>query len=137
MENPTPMVEKVPGVLSKLECMNPGGSHKTRAARYIVRSAIAAGEVRPGITALIEKTGGNFGLGLALECERHGVGLELVLVEPSGCSMRHDHHSEHAMEGIAVGVAILDAAARYKSENPDRQVVTVVYDEGAGTSDPT
>jgi cysteine synthase len=97
--------------------------------------------------------------------------LELVLVEPSGCSMRHDYHAEHAMEGIAVGVAppfvreaevdrfmecthpgmdamqnriartwgrfignssaaVLDAAVRYKRENPDRQVVTVVYDEG-------
>lgn len=288
MDRPTPLVEVVPGVLSKLECMNPGGSHKTRAARYIVRSAIAAGKVRPGITTIIEKTGGNFGLGLALECQRHGVelelavgpnfsmvkkralqkmgaqligqgmmekgasprdviewhldnagaldreyyytnqfanercvdahyydtgpelsiqlhragiyedqpltfvsgagtgatfsgvgrrlreefpDLELVLVEPEGCSMRHDRHGEHCMEGIAVGVvppfveeaqvdafmecthqgmettqnrvarrhgrfignssaAILDAAAAYKAENPKRQVVTVVYDEG-------
>lgn len=288
MENPTPLVEMVPGVLSKLECMNPGGSHKTRAARYIIRSAIAAGKIRPGITTLIEKTGGNFGLGLAFECQRHAVGLdlavglnfsrvkkralermgasligqgmmeegasprdviqwhldnadelgkdyyytnqfangrcvdahyydtgselsfqlhragiyedqpltfvsgagtgatfsgvghrlreefpdlELILVEPEGCSMRHDHYVEHAMEGIAVGVvppfvdhaqvdafmecthqgmeaiqnqvarrhgrfignssaAILDAASTYKAENPERQVVTVVYDEG-------
>lgn len=75
----TPLVELVPGVLTKLEHLNPGGSHKTRAARHIMREALASGAVTPGATTVIEKTGGNFGLGLIIECARHGLELELVI----------------------------------------------------------
>jgi cysteine synthase len=72
-------MELVPGVLTKLEYRNPGASHKTRAARWVIRAAAAKGLVVPGVTTVIEKTGGNFGLGLAIECARMGVSLELVI----------------------------------------------------------
>lgn len=75
----TPLVELLPGIKSKLEYLNPGGSHKTRAAEYLLRSGIADGTIVPGVTTVIEKTGGNFGLGLAVGCARQGVPLELAV----------------------------------------------------------
>lgn len=77
--SPTPLVEVRPGLLLKLECDNPGGSHKVRAARYIVRRAIKDGSIIPGITTIIEKTGGNFGFGLAVACQPLGVPVELAV----------------------------------------------------------
>lgn len=44
-----------PGLLMKLEMNNPGGSHKYRAARHIVESAIGSGRIVPGRTTVIEK----------------------------------------------------------------------------------
>jgi cysteine synthase len=75
----TPLREVRPGLLIKFECDNPGGSHKVRAARFIVRKAIASGDIVPGQTTVIEKTGGNFGFGLALTCQAHGVPVELAV----------------------------------------------------------
>ncbi|RAS22825.1 PLP-dependent cysteine synthase family protein [Paraburkholderia bryophila] len=75
----TPLREVQPGLLLKFECDNPGGSHKVRAARFIVRNAIASGEIVPGRTTVIEKTGGNFGFGLAIACHAHGVPVHLAV----------------------------------------------------------
>ncbi len=75
----TPLREVQPGLLLKFECDNPGGSHKVRAARFIVRSAIARGEIVPGRTTVIEKTGGNFGFGLTLACQAYAVPVELAV----------------------------------------------------------
>ncbi|MEA3093739.1 MAG: hypothetical protein QOJ04_5081, partial [Caballeronia sp.] len=38
----------MPGLLAKFECNNAGGSHKVRAARFIVDCAIASGAIVPG-----------------------------------------------------------------------------------------
>jgi cysteine synthase len=76
---PTDLLEVMPGVLAKFECNNPGGSHKVRAARYIVRAALEQGLVVPGQTTLIEKTGGNFGFGLVVEAVRHGLSVDLAV----------------------------------------------------------
>jgi cysteine synthase len=75
----TDLLELFPGVLAKFECNNPGGSHKVRAARRIVRKALDDGLIVPGQTTLIEKTGGNFGFGLAVEAARHGVAVDLAV----------------------------------------------------------
>jgi cysteine synthase len=75
----TPLREVRPGLLLKFECDNPGGSHKVRAARFIIRTAIASGDIIPGHTTVIEKTGGNFGFGLAITCQAHAVPVELAV----------------------------------------------------------
>lgn len=75
----TPLIEIVPGLLAKLECNNPGGSHKTRAARRIVAQAVADGRIIPGKTTVIEKTGGNFGFGLLWACAGLDVRVELAV----------------------------------------------------------
>lgn len=63
----------------KAEMDNPGGSHKYRAAKYIIEKAIAAGSIIPGRTTIIEKTGGNFGFGLLAICKQHNLQLDLAV----------------------------------------------------------
>src|SRR4051812_38119981 len=79
LSEPTPLREIEPGLLVKFELDNAGASHKMRAARYIVRCAVEAGDVVPGRTTVIEKTGGNFGFGLLLACADIGVPVELAV----------------------------------------------------------
>jgi len=52
-------------VLGKAEFMNPGGSVKDRAAKYIILDAQQRGELEPG-GVIVEGTAGNTGIGLAL-----------------------------------------------------------------------
>jgi len=75
----TPLREVEPGLLIKFEIDKPGASHKVRAARHIVQRAVEAGFIVTGETTVIEKTGGNFGLGLVLACTEIGVPVELVV----------------------------------------------------------
>jgi cysteine synthase A len=52
-------------ILGKAEFMNPGGSVKDRAAKFIILDAEARGALRPG-GVIVEGTAGNTGIGLAL-----------------------------------------------------------------------
>jgi cysteine synthase A len=52
-------------ILGKAEFMNPGGSIKDRAAKYIILDAEERGELEPG-GVIVEGTAGNTGIGLAL-----------------------------------------------------------------------
>jgi hypothetical protein len=61
----TPLLAVQANWFVKMDCLLPGHSHKSRAAQYIVQAGIRDGLIIPGQTTLIEKTGGNFGLGLA------------------------------------------------------------------------
>ncbi len=58
-------------ILGKAEFMNPGGSIKDRAAKYIVLDAEERGELEPG-GVIVEGTAGNTGIGLALVGNAHG-----------------------------------------------------------------
>ncbi len=75
----TPLTELFPGLLAKFESHNPGGSHKVRAARHIVRRGLESGHIVPGETTIIEKTGGNFGFGLTVACSEIGVPVEVAV----------------------------------------------------------
>ncbi len=66
-------------ILGKAEFLNPGQSIKDRAALFIIRDAIAAGELRPGGT-IVEGTAGNTGIGLALVGA--SMGFKTVIVIP-------------------------------------------------------
>ncbi|MBF7144696.1 MULTISPECIES: pyridoxal-phosphate dependent enzyme [Pseudomonas] len=66
-------------IFTKLEMNNPGGSHKYRAASLIIEAAVLSGEITPGLTTVIEKTGGNFGLGLVAACFKYNVLVELAV----------------------------------------------------------
>jgi cysteine synthase len=64
----------------KMEAMQPASSHKARAARHILRRAIADGKLTPGgPVRLLEKSGGNLGVGLAYEASRYGISVDLVI----------------------------------------------------------
>jgi len=66
-------------ILGKAEFMNPGQSVKDRAALFIIRDAVARGELAPGGT-IVEGTAGNTGIGLALVGA--SLGFKTVIVIP-------------------------------------------------------
>ena len=79
-------------ILGKAEFLNPGQSVKDRAALYMIRDAVARGELEPGGT-IVEGTAGNTGIGLALVGA--SLGSCVIGVEPQRSRHRqrivHDH----------------------------------------------
>jgi cysteine synthase A len=67
-------------ILGKAEFMNPGGSVKDRAAKYIILDAEARGELEPG-GVIVEGTAGNTGIGLAMVGNAHGYRTEITIPE--------------------------------------------------------
>ncbi|WP_339106733.1 cysteine synthase A [Roseovarius rhodophyticola] len=66
-------------IYGKAEFMNPGQSVKDRAALFIIRDAIARGDLKPGGT-IVEGTAGNTGIGLAVVGA--SMGFKTVIVIP-------------------------------------------------------
>ncbi len=66
-------------ILGKAEFLNPGQSVKDRAALFMIRDAIARGDLKPGGT-IVEGTAGNTGIGLALVGA--SMGFKTVIVIP-------------------------------------------------------
>ncbi|KPQ22451.1 MAG: cysteine synthase A [Rhodobacteraceae bacterium HLUCCA24] len=67
-------------IWGKAEFMNPGQSVKDRAALWIIRDAVARGELGPGGT-IVEGTAGNTGIGLALVGASMGFRTVIVIPE--------------------------------------------------------
>jgi cysteine synthase A len=65
-------------ILGKAEFMNPGGSVKDRAAKWIVLDAERRGTLKPGGT-VVEGTAGNTGIGLAHVCNARGYKCVIVM----------------------------------------------------------
>src|SRR5476649_1678698 len=65
-------------ILGKAEFMNPGGSVKDRAAKWIVLDAERRGLLRPG-GVVVEGTAGNTGIGLAHVCNARGYRCVIVM----------------------------------------------------------
>ena len=72
--SPKPSVK----ILAKLEGNNPGGSVKDRAALNMIKSAVARGDIKPGVR-LIEATSGNTGIALAMMARIYDLEIEIVL----------------------------------------------------------
>ena len=66
-------------IYGKAEFMNPGGSVKDRAALYMIKDAEKRGLLKPGGT-LVEATGGNTGIGVALV--GNALGYKSIIVMP-------------------------------------------------------
>jgi cysteine synthase A len=66
-------------ILGKAEFMNPGQSVKDRAALFIIKDAVAKGQLRPG-GVIVEGTAGNTGIGLAVV--GNALGFRSVIVIP-------------------------------------------------------
>ena len=76
----TPIIKTSNNVFLKLEFLHVGRSHKARAAVGILNRAEASGDlVRNGGATIIEKTGGNLGIALAIEGISRGYNVELVV----------------------------------------------------------
>ncbi len=67
-------------ILGKAEFLNPGQSVKDRAALYIIRDAVARGDLKEGGT-IVEGTAGNTGIGLALVGASMGFRTVIVIPE--------------------------------------------------------
>lgn len=76
----------LPGeILLKLELNNPGGSHKMRIALNMIRAAEREGLLKPGSgQTILEPTGGNTGMGIAIAAAV--LGYRVVLVIPDNYS---------------------------------------------------
>lgn len=67
-------------ILCKLECMNPGGSVKDRAAFFMIEDAKAQGLLTEA-TQIIEATSGNMGIGLCAIAAAQGYAITIVMPE--------------------------------------------------------
>jgi len=66
-------------ILGKCEFMNPGGSVKDRAAKFMLEDALAAGKIEKG-GVVVEGTAGNTGIGLTLA--GNALGLKTIIAMP-------------------------------------------------------
>ncbi len=96
-------------ILGKAEFLNPGQSVKDRAALYIIRDAVAKGQLRPGGT-IVEGTAGNTGIGLALVGA--SMGYRTVIVIPETQSQE-----KKDMLRLAGAELVQVPAAPYKNPN--------------------
>jgi cysteine synthase A len=96
-------------IYGKAEFMNPGQSVKDRAALYIIRDAIAKGQLEPGGT-IVEGTAGNTGIGLALVGA--SMGFKTVIVMPETQSQE-----KKDMLRLAGAELVLVPAAPYRNPN--------------------
>ena len=71
-------------ILVKLECFNPGGSAKDRAAKAMLDDAEKRGSLKPG-AVIIEPTSGTTGIGLALVGSLRG--YRAIIVMPDSMSV--------------------------------------------------
>lgn len=96
-------------ILGKAEFLNPGGSVKDRAAKFIIDDAERTGRLQPGGT-VVEGTAGNTGIGLAHLCAARG--YRCVIVIP-------DTQSPEKMDLLRVlGAEVRPVPARpYRDEN--------------------
>ena len=65
-------------ILGKLEGSNPGGSSKDRPAYYMIKAAIASGELTPNKT-ILEPTSGNTGIGMAMIAAAMSYRIKLIM----------------------------------------------------------
>ena len=96
-------------ILGKAEFMNPGQSVKDRAALFIIRDAVARGDLKPGGT-IVEGTAGNTGIGLALVGA--SMGFRSVIVIPETQSQE-----KKDMLRLAGATLVEVPAAPYKNPN--------------------
>ncbi len=96
-------------ILGKAEFLNPGQSVKDRAALYIIKDAMARGDLKPGGT-IVEGTAGNTGIGLALVGA--SLGFKTVIVIPETQSQE-----KKDMLRLAGAELVQVPAAPYKNPN--------------------
>lgn len=99
-------------ILGKAEMMNPGGSVKDRAAKYMLIDGLERGAVRRG-GVVVEGTAGNTGIGLTLA--GNALGLRTIIVMPETQSIE----KQSALKGMGAELRLVPAVP-YK--NPDNYV---------------
>lgn len=117
-ETPVVLINKIwnkPGVdiCAKLEWFNPMGSVKDRIAVWMIRKAIEAEDLKPGMT-IVESSSGNTGIGLAMCCA--ALGYELVITMGSHVSGER----RKIMEALGAKVVIVNGGSDLAWDEADR-----------------
>lgn len=106
-------------ILAKAEWMNPGGSVKDRAAKYLVSDAEKKGALTPGGT-VVEGTAGNTGIGLAHMCRARGYKCIIYIPETQSKekmdALRYVRFS--SVEGYMFGVVMVWCDSRRRPDSP-------------------
>ncbi len=109
-------------LLLKLEYLNPAGSVKDRAAKYMIEAAEAEGILKPG-SVIIEPTSGNTGIGLASIATVKG--YRMILTMPDTMSVERinilkAYGAEVVLTPGALGMkGAIDKAEELARELPD------------------
>ncbi len=109
-------------LLLKLEYLNPAGSVKDRAAKYMIEDAEARGILKPG-SVIIEPTSGNTGIGLASIATVKG--YRMILTMPDTMSVERinilkAYGAEVVLTPGALGMkGAIDKAEELAGELPD------------------
>lgn len=105
-------------ILCKMECMNPGGSVKDRAALYMIEDAQAQGLLTKG-TQIIEATSGNTGIGLCAIAAAQGYSITIVMPESMSIERRQLMAAygakvvlSPASEGMSGAIALAEKLAK-------------------------
>ena len=84
----TPLLHlKDTNIYAKLECLNPTGSSKDRAAKQMILEAIEDGYLKPGMS-IVEPTSGNTGIALAAIGKALGYPVMIIMPETMSLERR-------------------------------------------------
>jgi len=121
-------------LLGKLEGNNPGGSVKDRPALWMVKQAMARGELKTG-DRLIEATSGNTGIALAMVAA--AMGLKMTLIMPDNMSLeRRQSMAAYGAELILVPKAEGMERARDLAQEMAARGEGIVLDQFSNADNP-
>lgn len=115
----TPLFQASDDIFLKCEFLHPGRSHKARVARALIDDAEQRRQISPGGSRiLLERTGGNLGIALAIEAGLRDYKLTLV-TDPGYSSIKKQLARRF-------GATVIDRGVSYPQCNSNREVINIL-----------